>query len=128
MNEQAQAMTLDEIRDRAAQRRRLCDTIKGLLVDRLDLPIEPDWITDDQPLFGRGLELDSVDALELAVGIDSVSDVSVTDDQVGVFGSVNRIVDYIQEHSDELLALEDEAGDLEGFSELAAAVSHSDGE
>jgi acyl carrier protein len=91
-------MTADEIRERVAARRVVCDQIKEVLVERLDLPIEPDWITDDQPLFGRGLELDSVDALELAVGVDYVAEVTVTDEQVGMFGSINRVVDYIEVH------------------------------
>lgn len=96
-----QAMSLDELREHAARRRHLGETVKALLVDRLDLPIEAEWITDDQPLFGRGLELDSVDALELAVGVDELMGVSVTDEQVGTFGSVNRIVDYIEENRGE---------------------------
>jgi acyl carrier protein len=95
-----QAMTLDEIRSRAAQRRAVCDKIKETLVERLDLPIDPAWITDDQPLFGRGLELDSVDALELAIGIDDVAEVNVTDEQIGMFGSINRVVDYIEANTD----------------------------
>jgi len=96
-----ETMTLDEIRKRVDERRQMCDQIKEVLVERLDLPILPDWITDDQPLFGRGLELDSVDALELAVGVDYVADVSVTDEQVGMFGSINRIIDYIEAHRDD---------------------------
>lgn len=80
------------------RRRALCDSIKALIVERLDLPTEPDWITDDQPLFGRGLELDSVDALELVSGIEYELDVAVEDDDVGVFGSVNAIADYIESH------------------------------
>ncbi|HEY7137368.1 MAG TPA: phosphopantetheine-binding protein [Acidimicrobiia bacterium] len=91
-------MTASELRSRAAERRELCAQIKEMLVERLDLPIDADWITDDQPLFGRGLELDSVDALELAVGIDDVADVTITDDQVGMFGSVNRVVDFVETH------------------------------
>ena len=81
------------------QRQKLCRHLKEMIVERLDLPLAPDWITDDQPLFGRGLELDSVDALELVSGIEYDFDVAVEDDDVGVFGSVNTIADYIERHS-----------------------------
>lgn len=92
-------MTLEEIRRHAARRRTLCAQVKEMLVSRLDLPIDATWITDDQPLFGRGLELDSVDALELTVGMDDIADVGVTDDDVEVLGSVNRLVDYLEQQT-----------------------------
>jgi acyl carrier protein len=84
-----------------AGRRELCSKIKEMIVERLDLPVEVNWITDDQPLFGRGLELDSVDALELVASIEYEFDVAVEDDDVGVFGSVNTIADYIERHTSE---------------------------
>jgi acyl carrier protein len=89
-------MTRDEMVARAELRNDISTQLKNLLVERLDLPIEPSWITDDQPLFGRGLELDSVDALELAVGLDDFGEVEVTDDLVGFFGSINRVVDFVE--------------------------------
>jgi acyl carrier protein len=82
------------------RRRELCRILKLMIVDRLDLPIDPEWITDDQPLFGRGLELDSVDALELITAIEYELDVTVEDDDIGVFGSVNALANYIERHSD----------------------------
>ncbi len=91
-----QAMSTEELRQRARERRELCEQIKQIIVERLDLPADPAWITDDQPLFGRGLELDSIDVLELAVGIDDVADVEITDEEVGMFGSINRVVDHIE--------------------------------
>jgi acyl carrier protein len=86
----------DAILRRAAERQALCQRLKELIVDRLDLPVEPSWITDDQPLFGRGLGLDSVDALELVVAVEYELGVAVSDDDVGVFGSINRVADYIE--------------------------------
>lgn len=86
----------EDTAQRAHYRRVLCTRVKALIVERLDLPIEPDWITDDQPLFGRGLELDSVDALELVVGIEYEFDISVDDEEIGLFGSVNSVADYLE--------------------------------
>jgi acyl carrier protein len=71
--------------------RQLCK----MIVERLDLPIDPAWISYDQPLFGRGLELDSVDTLELMLGIESEFDVSLTDDDRIAFGSVARLTQRI---------------------------------
>jgi acyl carrier protein len=85
-----------DVERRALERREICDWLKTLIVERLDLPIPPGWITDDQPLFGRGLELDSVDVLELVVAIEYEFDVTIDDEEVGVFGSVNSAIDYIE--------------------------------
>jgi acyl carrier protein len=44
--------------------------IKRLIIESLDLEdIGPEDIADDTPLFGEGLGLDSIDALELGVAL-----------------------------------------------------------
>lgn len=48
----------------------LVEDLKILLIDTLDLEeIEPQDIDAEAPLFGDGLGLDSIDALELGVAI-----------------------------------------------------------
>jgi aminomethyltransferase len=79
----------------ANDRQMLCARVKKIIVERLELPIPPEWITDDQPLFGRGLELDSLDVLELSMAVDSEFDVTVYDDNVALFGSVSIFVDHL---------------------------------
>jgi len=86
----------DDVRAYIERRTKLCTQLKEIIIERLDLPVPLGWITDDQPLFGRGLELDSVDALELVSAIEYEFDVAVEDDDPGVFGSVNTIADYIE--------------------------------
>ncbi|EHR62796.1 acyl carrier protein [Saccharomonospora cyanea] len=88
-------MTIDELRAAAAARQQTCAQIKKMIVSRLDLPIEPEWITDDQPLFGRGLELDSLDVLELYVAIEAEFGVALYDSDMSVFGSVSRLAEYV---------------------------------
>jgi acyl carrier protein len=88
-------VTLDELRATAATRHDTCAQIKKMIVSRLDLPIEPAWITDDQPLFGRGLELDSLDVLELYVAIEAEFGVALYDSDMSVFGSVSRLADHV---------------------------------
>ncbi|WP_060596597.1 phosphopantetheine-binding protein [Bacillus pumilus] len=87
-----------ETKEKAKNRRELTDKIKELLVEKLDLEIDPSIITDDQPIFGRGLGLDSIDALELFVVIEDEFGVTVFDDNIEVFSSVNKLADYIEEN------------------------------
>jgi acyl carrier protein len=84
-----------ETYERALERRQLNERIKQLLVESLDLNCSPEQITDDQPLFGRGLELDSLDALELVVSIEEAFEVTISDDDVSALSTVNKIADYI---------------------------------
>jgi len=88
-----------DMRKKARAQQELCAELKRMLVDRLDLPVDPDWITDDQPLFGRGLELDSVDALEIVVGLEATFGASVTDDDREAFGSVAKLAERIRDQS-----------------------------
>ncbi|MDH5491049.1 MAG: phosphopantetheine-binding protein [Myxococcales bacterium] len=47
------------------------EEIKGLIVEALMLDdVTPEQIGSDAPLFGDGLGLDSIDALELAIALD----------------------------------------------------------
>lgn len=85
----------------AAQWRDLTGRVKRVLVERLDLPIPPEWITDDQPLFGRGLELDSLDALELSMAIDSEFGTPVYEDNTSLFGSVSTFLGYLLAQQEE---------------------------
>lgn len=86
----------DEVLEKAKEREALCLDIKRMIVEQLDLEVETEFITNDQPILGRGLELDSIDALELAVGIYDKFEVSVTDDNTTIFSSVNTMADHIE--------------------------------
>lgn len=74
--------------------------IKEMMVNNLMLQITPEQIGDDTPLFGpEGVGLDSIDALELAVGLEKTFGVSVPNSEVAtkVLQNVNTIHDYILE-------------------------------
>ncbi len=75
--------------------------VKDLIVRRLKLDIEPASIGDSAPLFGEGLGLDSIDALELVLGLEQEFGIKVADEEVGVkaFASVDSLADFIQEKS-----------------------------
>jgi acyl carrier protein len=88
--------TLELVTEQAQQRQELCSDVKRLLVDRLVLDVDPAMIGDDQPLFGRGLELDSIDTLELAMAVEEQYGVIITDDDTDSLLSLNRLADHIQ--------------------------------
>ena len=87
--------TLSETRAQAEERQGLVSSVKELLVERLALDVEPTRIADDQPLFGRGLELDSIDTLELAMAVEDSYGAVITDDDTTTLLSLNRLVDHI---------------------------------
>jgi acyl carrier protein len=72
--------------------------IKRLLIEALDLrgKSEAD-IADDLPLFGTGLKLDSLDALQLAVALEERYGLEIPDDEAGrsIFVSVNAIAAHV---------------------------------
>jgi acyl carrier protein len=90
------ALALHETKEASAARQALCADVKELLVERLTLDVDPAMIGDDQPLFGRGLELDSIDTLELAMAVEDKYGVVVTDDDTESLLSLNRLVDHLQ--------------------------------
>jgi len=77
------------------------EEIKSILIESLMLELDKHLIQNDQPLFGRGLELDSIDALELSIGISSNFDVELNDDDMSIFSSINKLTDYIMLVQDE---------------------------
>lgn len=72
--------------------------IKTAIVRALKLPIGPDEIDSAAPLFGAGLGLDSIDALELVLEIERSFGVVIGDEETGgkVLQSVDTIAEYIE--------------------------------
>ncbi|MDX1630650.1 MAG: phosphopantetheine-binding protein [Thermoanaerobaculia bacterium] len=71
--------------------------IKRLVVERLKLDIEPSEIESSEPLFGNGLGLDSIDALELVLGVEQEFGVEIEDEEVGAqaLTSVETLVEFV---------------------------------
>ncbi len=75
--------------------------LKKLIIEALMIEdMEPEEITDDMILFGDGLGLDSVDALELAVEIERVYGVTFPEASRSreVFENITTLAAYIAEH------------------------------
>jgi Acyl carrier protein len=75
----------------------LSDRVKALLVRQLQLEEDPASIEEGELLFGGRLGLDSIDALELVVGLEKEFGVSITDQSQGekVLRSVETIVAFL---------------------------------
>jgi acyl carrier protein len=72
--------------------------IKQILVDRLKLDRAPESIGDAEPLFGpEGLGLDSIDALELVLGVEQEFGVKIENEEVGseALSSVDRLAEFV---------------------------------
>ena len=76
---------------------RLRAEVKELLVSGLRLDVRPADIVDGAPIFGDGLGLDSIDALELVVLVEERFRLSIPDEEVGkrAFASVDALVEFI---------------------------------
>jgi acyl carrier protein len=73
--------------------------VKEMIIERLQLEgVAPADIADDAPLFGDGLGLDSIDALELVIGIEKTFGIRIQDEEVGAkaFASVNALAEFLR--------------------------------
>jgi acyl carrier protein len=74
-------------------------SLKQLIVTTLNLDgLTPERIADDEPLFGSGLGLDSVDALELVVALEKEYGISIASHEVDrtVFGSLASLAGFVE--------------------------------
>ena len=74
------------------------DELKAKIIESLNLQdITPDQIDNDAPLFGSGLDLDSIDALELVVMLEKYYGIVIKDIEEGrpAFRSVRALAEFI---------------------------------
>jgi acyl carrier protein len=79
----------------------LKEKLKSQIIEFLNLSgTTPADIKDDEPLFGEGLGLDSIDSLELIVLLNREYGIVIKDPKEGrkVLVDINTMVDYIQKH------------------------------
>jgi len=71
--------------------------VKQMLARQLNLKKRPEELADDQALFGGELDLDSIDVLEIVVGIEKDFGVRISDRAVGekVIRTPLTIADFI---------------------------------
>ena len=75
--------------------------LKKQIVEFLNLlTVKPEDIKDNEPLFGEGLGLDSIDSIELIVLLSREYGIDIKDPKVGrkVLTDINTMVAYIEQH------------------------------
>jgi len=75
--------------------------VARLVVSALSLEVRPEDIALDEPLFGSGLGLDSIDALELALAISKAYGVQLrSDDERNhrIFTSLRTLAAHVEKH------------------------------
>jgi acyl carrier protein len=82
----------------AASAESLVPELAALIVEALNLEVQPNEVDPDAPLYGDGLGLDSIDMLEISLviskryGLELRSDI---EDKEQVFGSLRALSAYI---------------------------------
>lgn len=79
----------------------LTDTLKKQIIEVLNLEdMEPDEIDTDEALFGDGLGLDSIDALELIVLLEKEYGIKIENPKDGkdIFKSVRTMAEFIEKN------------------------------
>ncbi|MBT8295083.1 MAG: acyl carrier protein [Gramella sp.] len=75
--------------------------LKKSIIEQLNLEdMEVSEIENDEHLFGDGLGLDSIDALELIVLLEKDYGIKLTDPNQGkeIFNSINSMADFIEKN------------------------------
>lgn len=86
---------------RAEAVKTLVDEIKTLIIEHLNLEdVDPAGVDPDAPLFGEGLGLDSVDALELVMLMETNYGAKIASSEVGkqAFATLNSLAQFVQEN------------------------------
>lgn len=83
------------------EKEQLKQQVKEQIIKFLNLNnVKPEDIKDDEPLFGEGLGLDSIDSIELFVMLSREYGINIQDPKEGrkILTTVNTMVDYIEQH------------------------------
>ena len=79
----------------------LVDELKTLIIEHLNLEdVDASAVDADAPLFGEGLGLDSVDALELVMLLQNTYGARIETSAVGkqAFATLNTLARFVQEN------------------------------
>ena len=77
--------------------------LKQLIVSTLMLEdVKPDELADDEPLIGSGLNLDSIDALELVVTLEKEYGIKIksSEESREALGSIAHLAEFIRARAD----------------------------
>ncbi len=84
-----------EIKRKIEYRDSIIQRVKQDLISRLSLNYEAGDLHEDVSLVGSGLGLDSLDALEVILGIEQQFNIKIEEGNITILRSINTLVDYI---------------------------------
>ena len=75
--------------------------IQQTLVEALNLGVEPDSLNPEVAIFGEGLDLDSIDGLEIVVALEREFDLIIEDTEMGpeIFANLNAMAEFVDRKS-----------------------------
>jgi len=87
----------DALALRIRRREDVLGRVRGILIERLHVDRGPDEIDPETPLFGTGLGLDSVDAVELLVSLGDAFQLPFAEETLGKMRlrTVGTLVDLV---------------------------------
>ena len=78
------------------KRNEIVSKIKAIIINVLNLSMTAEEIDPDAPLFGTGIELDSIDAVELVVSMEKNFDIKFSEAaNIYSFRTINKIADAV---------------------------------
>jgi acyl carrier protein len=89
------------LQERISERQTVLQGIKCELVDRLQLEVQPQDIDDDTFLFGGGLQLDSIDSMEIIIGMEARFGIRVPEGEVAALRTINTLADLVESSKNE---------------------------
>ena len=85
-----------ELKEKIEQRENMLNRVIELLISSLQLNHSYEELDPDTPLFGTGLGLDSVDAVELVVALESEFGISLDEgNSMFALRTINSLVDVV---------------------------------
>ena len=77
----------------------IAEKIKGMLVERLRIPA--DELEYDSERFGEDIGLDSIDSIEIVVGIENLFGVDLSGASKEDFRSIETLTAYVEAHKED---------------------------
>ncbi|MEI6715491.1 MAG: phosphopantetheine-binding protein [Verrucomicrobiota bacterium] len=76
--------------------------LKSLIIGTLNLEgVTPEEITDNEPLIGSGISLDSIDVLELVIKLEKEFGIKISSSEESreALASVQHLANFIRQHA-----------------------------
>lgn len=90
------------MQEKINKRAEVINSMKKELIKRLNLPYKPEDMHEDISLFGAGLGLDSLDALEVVLCVEHCFGIKIPENNISILRSINTLADYVIEQQERM--------------------------